>query len=116
VGRVALPAATSVTVLQLRFEDQKDGGIQVRDAVRGDVIHVVQPGTGGFIRATVRTLAQARMRDNISAETPFRLTRWSDGTLSLEDEKTSRNIGLDAFGPSNAGAFAQLIQDRENIR
>ena len=116
VGRVALPASTAIQTLHLRFEDQADGGVAIRDADRGDVIHVVKPGVEGFIRATVRTLAQARKRDDFDGATPFNLTRWSDGTLSLDDPKTGRNIGLDAFGPTNVGAFAKLIQDREDIK
>jgi putative photosynthetic complex assembly protein len=102
--------------LHLRFEDQADGSVAVRDADRGDIIHVVKPGVEGFIRATVRTLAQARKREDLDGATPFQLTRWSDGTLSLDDPQTGRDVGLDAFGPTNAGAFANLIQDREDIR
>ncbi len=116
VGRVALEGAQPYKTLQLRFEDMPDHGVAVRDAERGDVFYVIEPGKGGFLRATLRTLAQARIRDAISAETPFRLTRWSDGTLSLDDPKTDRSIGLDAFGPDNAGAFAQLFAKREEAK
>ena len=116
VGRVALPTSAAVQTLQLRFEDRSDGAVDVRDAERGDVIHVVQPGVEGFIRATVRTFAQARKRDDFDALTPFQLTRWSDGTISLTDPKNGRDVGLDAFGPTNAGAFAQLFHDRETLR
>ena len=37
------------------------------------------------------------------------LTRWADGRLSLEDRTTGRVIALDAFGPTNGEAFAQLL-------
>ena len=73
-------------------------------------------GNAGFLRAALRTLAQARMRDNIGPETPLRLTRWSDGTVSLDDPTTGRAIGLDAFGADNAGAFAQLFKKREETK
>ena len=39
---------------------------------------------------------------DFDATTPFTLTRWSDGTVSLEDTTTSRRVNLDAFGPDNA--------------
>jgi putative photosynthetic complex assembly protein len=128
VGRVEMQDGAPYQVLQLAFEDQPNGAVNVRDASRGDVIYVVGPGKGGyviyvvgpgkggFVRATLRTLAQARMRDNIGPETPFRLTRWSDGTVSLDDPTTGRAIGLDAFGADNAGAFAQLFKKREETK
>ena len=40
---------------------------------------------------------------------PFRLTRWSDGRLSLDDPATGRRIELDAFGPTNTAVFAHLM-------
>ncbi|PPD19905.1 MAG: photosynthetic complex assembly protein, partial [Methylocystis sp.] len=48
----------------------------------------------------------------LDASTPFALTRWSDGTVSLEDSATGRRVNLDAFGPDNARAFAQLFTER----
>jgi putative photosynthetic complex assembly protein len=113
VGRVALQGAQPYKTLSLHFNDMPNGGVEVQDAERGDVIYVVEPGKGGFVRATLRTFAQARRRDDKGAATPFRLTRWTDGTLSLDDPTTGRNLGLDAFGPDNAGAFAQLFALRE---
>jgi putative photosynthetic complex assembly protein len=116
VGRVALQGATPYQVLQLWFEDKPNGGVAVRDATRGDVIYAVEPGAGGFLRATLRTMVQARKRDDIGPATPFRLTRWSDGALSLDDPTTGRTVGLDAFGADNAGVFAQLFKKREEIK
>jgi putative photosynthetic complex assembly protein len=115
-GRVSLQGAQPYKVLLLRFEDMPNGGVGVRDAERGDVIFLVEPGKGGFMRATLRTMAQARKRDDIGSATPFRLTRWTDGTLTLADPTTGRSIGLDAFGPDNAGAFAQLFTNREETK
>ena len=116
VGRVEMQDGAPYQVLQLAFDDKPNGAVDVRDASRGDVIYVVDPGKGGFLRAALRTMARARMRDDIGRETPFRLTRWSDGTVSLDDPTTGRSIGLDAFGPDNAGAFAQLFKKREETK
>jgi putative photosynthetic complex assembly protein len=116
LGRVSLQGAQPYKILQLRFDDMPNGGVAVKDAERGDVIYVVEPGKGGFLRATLRTFANARRRDDIGSGTPFRLTRWTDGTLSLEDPTTGRRIGLDAFGPDNVGVFGQLFTRREEIK
>jgi len=116
VGRSSMEGATPFQTLQLRFEDKPDGSVAISDGSRGDVIYVIEPGVGGFVRATLRTMAQARKRDDIGTATPFRLIRWSDGTLSLDDPTTGRTVGLDAFGPDNAGAFAKLFSKREETK
>lgn len=111
IGTLHMPAAQAVETLALRFEDRADGSVAVREAA-GDVIYVVQPGAYGFIRSTLRGLARERRRADLDATTPFVLTRWSDGTVSLEDPDIRRRLNLDAFGPDNARAFAQLFDER----
>jgi putative photosynthetic complex assembly protein len=64
----------------------------------------------------MRGLAQERLRDGIGSETPFTLTHWDDGTMSLADKTTGREIQLDAFGPTNSGAFAQIFTARNQKR
>lgn len=112
VGTLHMPAATAVETLALRFDDRSDGSVAVRDANDDRQIYVVQPGAYGFIRSTLRGLARERRRADFDATTPFTLTRWSDGTVSLEDATTRRRVNLDAFGPDNARAFAQFFDER----
>lgn len=109
VGTLHMPAQSAVQTLSLRFEDQPDGAVAVRDAADGRVIFSVEPGTNGFIRSTLRGLARERRRSGFDAATPFALTRWSDGTISLDDAATGRRVSLDAFGPAQAQAFAQFF-------
>lgn len=109
VGVVHMPAASPYQVLEMRFEDSADGRVLVHDAGDGKVFYTLEAGAGSFIRATLRGLARERQREGIGDEPPFTLTRWTDGTLSLEDKTTGRRINLDAFGPTQAGAFAQLL-------
>jgi putative photosynthetic complex assembly protein len=115
VGAVHMPVVKAYEVLQLRFEDRDDGAVVVRDAANGAQLYTVEPGVGGFVRATMRGMARERKRDDIGQQPPFTLTRWTDGTVSLQDEATGRNIDLDAFGPTNAGAFARLFNDRDTV-
>jgi putative photosynthetic complex assembly protein len=113
IGVLHMPASSAVSTLMLRFEDLDDGGVAVRNAADGRQIYKVEPGTNGFIRATMRGLARERMRSGVGAAEPFKLTRWSDGTISLQDETSGRRLDLDAFGPTNAGAFAQFFAIKE---
>ena len=116
VGTSRMALSSPVQTLLLRFDDLADGGVAVRNAVDGSQIYKVEPAADGFIRATRRGLARERIRSGIGSETPFKLTRWSDGTLSLLDETSGRRIDLDAFGPTNAQAFAQFFSPKEPLK
>jgi putative photosynthetic complex assembly protein len=85
------------------------GGIDVVDARTNVKIDELRPGEDGFIRATVRGLARERIRRGIGQEVPFRLALHTDGRLTLEDPTISRTLELEAFGPSNSGAFARFL-------
>ena len=113
VGVSRMPASTAVATLLLRFDDLEDGGVAVRNAADGNLLYKVEPGTNGFIRGTMRGLARERRNAGVGAAEPFKLTRWSNGSISLQDETSGRRLDLDAFGPTNAGAFAQFFATKE---
>jgi putative photosynthetic complex assembly protein len=73
------------------------------------LVDTLQPGTNGFVRGVLRGLVRERRADHVGAAPPFRLTRWADGRLSLDDPSTGRHVDLEVFGPTNAGAFAQIL-------
>lgn len=113
-GRVFGPSkdidtSSPVEIVDLRFIDRTDGRIQVVTANDGTTVDLVEPGTNGFLRGTMRGLAQERVRQGLGAETPFRLTAWGSGRLTLDDPVTGRHIDLGAFGPTNIAVFARLL-------
>jgi putative photosynthetic complex assembly protein len=111
---VDLASAVPVQSVELRFTDRADGAVAILQASDDQLIYVVAPGTNGFIRSVLRGLARERKLESIDNRPPFRLTRWDDGRLSLEDPATGRRIDdMAAFGPTNAGAFEQILQARE---
>lgn len=112
VGTVRMTHAPAAATLSLRFEDRADGALVARDAVGGAPIAVFPAGEGHFVRGTLRGLVRERKRLNLGPEVPFSLVRGIDGRLTLEDPATARHVDLDAFGPANAGAFAQLFHAR----
>ena len=111
VGLTQLPPAKPVARLEFRPEDQADGSIALRNVADGKVVAWIKPGEDGFVRGTLRGLAQARQRDGLGREPPFSLTRFDDGRLDLADDATGRHVPLEAFGPSNFGAFARLLPE-----
>lgn len=95
---------------QLAFiSDGSDGPVELRDGTTGELIRVLPPGEGGFLRGAVRPLNRERMRMGGDPASPWRLTLWSDRALTLTDPLTGMEIDLHAFGPTNAAAFAELL-------
>jgi putative photosynthetic complex assembly protein len=94
----------------LHFEDRADGGIRVTDARTGQKVADLAPGTNGFIRATLRGLVRERRRGETEpAAAPFRVTRWAEGRLTLEDTATGRVVDMLAFGQTQVETFQSLL-------
>jgi putative photosynthetic complex assembly protein len=108
LSKVREPDAAPAQVLQLRFEDRQDGSIAVIDYKTGKQIESVQ-GEAGFVRGTLRGLAQERMRRGLDSGPPFELIYRTDGRLTLTDTATGRMVDLESFGPTNAGTFFKLF-------
>ena len=108
LSQVREPDASPVQVLQLRFEDRPDGSIAVIDYKTGKQIQAVQ-GEAGFVRGTLRGLAQERKRRGLDSGPPFELIYRADGRLTLADTATGRMVDLESFGPTNAGTFFRLF-------
>ena len=108
IGTTRMPDTASVATVELRFLDRDDGAVVVQDSDER-IIEVLPPGTNGFARGVLRGLARERRQHHLDSGPPFRLVRWADGRLSLEDPATGRHVNLEAFGPTNAQVFADLL-------
>lgn len=102
------PVSTVLAARDLRFADQTDGSVTVLDAGTGRTVSVLAPGSNGFIRASLRSLAKRRQFGGEESQV-FHLTAWSDGRLTLDDPTADNPIELEAFGETNEMAFAQLL-------
>jgi putative photosynthetic complex assembly protein len=96
---------------ELRFSDRADGAVVVSDAGSGEVVKVVEFGQGGFLRATMRRMAKARIAAGIGAEPPFKLTLWDNGALSLSDPQTGRTAEIHGFGADHSKIFADMLKE-----
>jgi putative photosynthetic complex assembly protein len=107
------PPAAVVAERDLAFADRPDGGVAVQDAGNGRLIEVFQ-GEQGFLRGTLRGFARSRHLDGVTAAPQsFRLTRWSDDRLTLDDPATGRHVELSAFGADNTIVFARILYAKE---
>jgi putative photosynthetic complex assembly protein len=104
------PSGTPEISRELRFEDTPHGAIRITDARTGQLVTELAPGTGGFVRATLRGLARERRRSAAPGpESPFTLTAWSSGQLTLADPETGRFVDLGAFGHTQVETFTAIL-------
>lgn len=104
------PQATPVRSADLLMQDRIDGAITVTQAGTGRLVETVPPASNGFLRVVLAGLVRERRREAMDAPSmPFRVTRWSDGRLTLDDAATGKLIELEAFGKTNEAVFARLL-------
>lgn len=108
IGVTGVPDSPAVAAIDLVFADHDDGSATVSDA-SGHLLATLPVSTEGFVRGATRALVRDRKRLGIGPQIPFRLERRANGRLSLSDPATGGRIELDAFGPSNSGAFARFL-------
>lgn len=116
IGVTRVADADAVAMRELRFVDRADGGVDVVAADNGRTVDVLPAGQDGFVRIVLRGLARERIRQEHDRGIPFRLTRWADGRLSVEDPTTGRRVDLGAFGAVNAASFARLMTVEETTQ
>lgn len=83
----------------------------VSDANSGETVKVIEFGQGGFLRATMRRMAKARLAAGVGAEPPFKLTLWENGALSLSDPETGREAEIYGFGADHTKTFADMLKE-----
>jgi putative photosynthetic complex assembly protein len=105
----APPASPVLSSRDVQFEDVAAGSVNVYESESGRLLTRLAPGDGSFIRGVLRAMARERRGWEIGPSVPFRISRHIDGSLTLEDGSTGRTIDLYAFGPTNADAFARLL-------
>lgn len=101
--------APVVATARLHFEDGPSGSVQVYAVDGNTPLQTFAAGEGSFVRGVLRSMTRERRSRDVGAEQPFVLSRHSDGALILKDQTTGRLMVLNAFGPTNAGVFDQLL-------
>lgn len=96
------------------FSGTLETDLAILDARSGETIITFASGEGGFVRGSMRALKRIRFVSGAGTETnaPYRIIRWENGAVSLSDTSTGERMILNAFGPDNAAAFAELIDLR----
>ena len=112
LGSTTVEPGIAVETRELRFLDRADGSVAVLET-GGNVVEILAPGTNGFVRGVMRGLARERKLEGIGDAPPFRLIRWNDGRLSLQDTATGREVQLVSFGQTQFEVFANMLHAGE---
>lgn len=109
-GRQVRPVSEPAAQREVVFQQLPGNVIRVLDGSTRALIATYGDGEGGMVRGSLRAFAyQRKVKGATLEDTPFRLTQWKNGMLTLEDPVTSDRIELDSFGPDNRRAFAALL-------
>lgn len=103
----AASTATPTRSRDLNFFDREDGSVLVKIVDGPD--HLIERDSGGFVRGIMRGLTRERTIRGVGREPVFRLTEWSDGSLTIQDTGTGRSLNLSAYGPTNRLAFEVML-------
>jgi len=108
---------SSAVPVALRFIDLPDGTVGVDRVSDGKRIAELAVGEGGFVRATLRSLARERPRSEGPRDElqSFLLQPTRHGQLWLIDPVSGRRLDLKAYGESNRRAFADLLLASERV-
>lgn len=109
IGVADLSDEAYVERIDVRFLDEANGGVGAYDPATGAVIHIFQPGEGGFVRTALRSLNLNRRQAGIGPMPPYELQKSATGHFVLLDPSTGKSLTLDAFGDANEDAFAQIF-------
>jgi putative photosynthetic complex assembly protein len=100
-----------VDVRSLVFEPREDGTLAVHvTRPDGKAQRVDLPSSSeGFVATMAKSLARERRRFDVTPTLPYQLSKFENGALMLKDPVIGTEVRLEAFGPTNVGAFAALM-------
>jgi putative photosynthetic complex assembly protein len=100
-----------VDVRSLVFEPRVDGTLAVHvTQPNGQAKRIDYPSSSeGFVATMAKSLTRERRRFDVTATLPYQLSKYENGALILKDPVLGTEIRLEAFGPTNVGAFAALM-------
>lgn len=110
------PAASAVAAYDFRVSAPDAAGFQtVLSARDGRAVAPLSGRGDDFLPSLVDKLRQERALKGVRGDAPFRLVRFADGRVSLEDPSTGRELNLESFGSVNEADAARLIGEGQAV-
>lgn len=119
IGAERMPASPVVEsrLLVISNSNAAAGSARVTDAADGSLVRQTKAGPEeGFIWGAVNGLSYGRKQIGGDLLAPYELARRADGRLTLTDTVTGQKVFLDAFGSSNAAAWARVLDAKPEAK
>ncbi len=114
--RQARPPSTAVAAYDFRVSPPNAEGFEtVLSARDGRAVAPLSGRGDDFLPSLVDKLRQERALKGIHSNAPFRLVRFADSRVSLEDPVTGRELNLESFGSVNEANAARLITEGQAV-
>ena len=91
---------------------EADDAVVLRSVETGQIVIGFDKGRGGFLRSAIRAFGLKRNQMKIAPATPFMVTRWESGRVTLNDPATGHQVPVDSFGPTVTKMFAPLVPEK----
>jgi putative photosynthetic complex assembly protein len=91
---------------------EADDAVALRSVETGQIVVAFDKGHGGFLRSAIRAFGLKRNQMKIAPASPFMVTRWESGRVTLNDPSTGHQVPVDSFGPMVTKMFAPLVADK----
>ncbi len=106
-----VPESVPVAEREIDYKITTDRFVELFDARSGSLLGVYGPNENAFVRTVMVGLTHDRaLTHPEDKKTPFRITRWHDGRVSVSDPISGRSIELAAFGRNQVETFLKLLQ------
>ena len=109
IGADRVVNGAAVATHQVTIIVKPDDSIELTSFETKQLIAGFDAGRGGFLRGALRAFGLKRHQMNIDPATPYNVTRWESGRISLVDQQTGQFIPVDSFGPYVKRMFEPLV-------
>lgn len=109
VGASREAHGAAVQVRELRISATPRGTLLVQDASGSGSLELDQE-RNGFLFGVMRGINYKRQVARADSMIPLRLTRWEDGSLTLDDPATGMHVAVNSFGATQVASFSRLLE------
>ncbi len=103
------PGGHVVAQRDIDFKTDKPGTIDVADRETGETLASFPTETNRFVRVVMTSLEYERAGKAPGGTAPYRIVRWDDGRISVDDPLSGKSIQLAAFGRNQVATFERLL-------
>lgn len=103
------PGGHVVAEREIAFKSDTAGLIDIADGTTGETLARFPVETNRFVRVVMTSLEFERAGTAPGTQAPYKLVRWDDGRISVDDPVSGKSIQMAAFGRNQVLTFEKLL-------